>query len=156
MRPCKTIRPLARIQHSFQTEVRHLARMHHPFQTGIRPPARMNSRHSQDQRMMPRPVGRSALTRVWRCTPKKHHRKRAHIHKIDMVDKKGYTWRHDNAWQIWMWWDSGERNWMWLDDDGWWYPNWQPRWRGWNDSERNWSARETWMNAESSWGSMEE
>jgi len=71
-----------------------------------------------------------------------------------VVDRKGYHWRHDNMWQTWMWWDSGERNWMWHDDDGRWYPNWQPprRWR--NDGERNWSARETWR--ESSWGSMEE
>ena len=60
----------------------------------------------------------------------------------------------DNVWQIWMWWDSDERNWMWQDDNGWWNPNWQPPWRWRNDGERNWSAQ-TWRES-SSWGSMEE
>ena len=69
-------------------------------------------------------------------------------------DKKGHHWRLDNVWQVWMWWNPSERNWMWQDVDGQWYPNWQPRWSSRNDGERNWSARGTWH--ESSWGSMEE
>ena len=71
-----------------------------------------------------------------------------------MVDRQGWHWRFDNAWQIWMWWSPSECNWMWLDDDGCWYANWQPRWRWSNDGESNWSARETWH--ESAWGRMEE
>ena len=54
-----------------------------------------------------------------------------------IVDNKGYHWRLDNVWQTWMWWDSGEHNWMWQDDNGWWFPNWQPPWRWRNDGERN-------------------
>ena len=72
----------------------------------------------------------------------------------EMVDRQGNYWRLDNVWQIWMWWDSEERNWMWQHDDGCWYPNWQPAWRWRNDGEW-WSARGTW-NESSSWGSMEE
>ena len=73
-----------------------------------------------------------------------------------VMDKKGFWWRLDNAWNVWMWWDTDIDNWMWKDDDGWWYPNWQPAWRRRrSDGERNWSARETWHES-SSWGSMEE
>ena len=74
--------------------------------------------------------------------------------KEEMVDRQGNYWRLDNVWQIWMWWDSDEHNWMWQDDDGWWNPNWQPPWRWRNDGEW-WSARGTWHES-SSWGSMEE
>ena len=70
------------------------------------------------------------------------------------VDRQGWQWRLDNGWNIWMWWSPSENNWMWLDDDGCWYANWQPRWRWSNDGESNWSARETWH--ESAWGRMEE
>ena len=73
-----------------------------------------------------------------------------------VMDKKGFWWRLDNAWNVWMWWDTDMDNWMWKDDDGWWYPNWQPAWRRRrSDGERNWSARENWHES-SSWGSMEE
>ena len=72
-----------------------------------------------------------------------------------MIDKKGFHWRLDNAWEIWMWWDPQFENWMWKHDDGLWWPNWQPAWHRRNDGERNWSARETWHES-SSWGSMEE
>ena len=71
-----------------------------------------------------------------------------------MVYKKGYHWRLDNVWKIWMWWDSDVHNWMWQDDNGWWNQNWQPPWRWRNDGERNWSVQ-TWRES-SSWGSMEE
>ena len=70
------------------------------------------------------------------------------------VNRQGWQWRLDNGWNIWMWWSTSENNWMWLDDDGCWYANWQPRWRWSNDGESNWSARETWH--ESAWGRMEE
>ena len=87
--------------------------------------------------------------------PQEADRQTAAPQTEEMIDRKGYHWRKDNMWQIWMWWDSDERNWMWQDDNGWWNPNWQPPWRWRNDGERNWSAREPWHES-SSWGSMEE
>ena len=71
----------------------------------------------------------------------------------EMVDRQGNYWRLDNAWDVWMWWDTNMHNWMWEDDDGCWYPNWQPARRRRNDGEW-WSARGTWHES-SSWGSME-
>jgi len=86
--------------------------------------------------------------------PQEADRQTAAPQTEEMIDRKGFHWRKDNMWQIWMWWDSDERNWMWQDDNGWWNPNWQPPWRWRNDGERNWSAQ-TWRES-SSWGSMEE
>ena len=73
-----------------------------------------------------------------------------------VMDKNGFWWRRDNAWNVWMWWDTDLGNWMWQDNDGWWYPNWQPAWRRTtSDDERKWSARVNWYER-SSWDSMEE